>query len=272
VIPFGGEPLPVSASWEDVKLLSMSDFPAEGLAFLTELERRMPQCPRGWLRRFLAWFGEFDEFLYSDNDIVALMNWEELFSFLEQFDLVHADLEFRTKGIFNMRQPDRYEKLMGDDALELAITSGHFLCRPRTQHIADFLAGVAWMEAHPEVPVWHDQAVLNITLTLGKWRKLNLCQPPYNWADPHAASYRNTLDLCRVIQVERRPISHLHYSGMVKYDTRPIDELLYASLAAKQRSRRLLRALIWEVSGLRAMKKFVIRAINKARRIAQGSK
>jgi hypothetical protein len=272
VIPFGGEPLPASASWEDVKLLSMSDFPAEGLAFVEELKRRIPNCPLGFLRRFLCWFGEFDEFLYSDNDIVALMNWEQLFTYLEQYDLVHADLEFTTGGIFNMKQPDRFEELMGSGALEQAITAGHFLCRRMPRHTADLLAGVAWMEAHPEVPVWHDQALLHVTLALAKWPALNLCKPPHDWADPHAASYQNVLDLCRVIQVERRPISHLHYSGMVTHGARPIDDLLYASLPAKQRNRRLLRALLWETTGLRAMRELLERAARKARRIAQGSK
>jgi hypothetical protein len=271
VIPFGGELLPVDDRWQDVRLLSMSDFPAEGLAFVEELSRRIPKCPLGFLRRFLCWFGEFDEFLYSDNDIVALMNWQELFPYLEQFDLVHADLEFTANGIFNMRQPDRFEELMGPGALGLAITAGHFLCRPKIQHRDDLLAGLAWMEAHSEVPIWHDQSLLHVTVALAKWPALNLCKPPHNWADPHAASYQNTLDLCRVIQVEDRPISHLHYSGMATHGTKPINELLYASLPAKQRNRRLLRALIWEASGLGTIQGFLNRAIKKARRIAHGS-
>lgn len=272
VIPFGGDSLPVSESWNDVKLLSLSDFPAEGLAFVDELKRRIPNCPLGILRRFLCWFGEFDEFLYSDNDIVALMNWEQMFPYLERYELVHADLEFTTKGIFNVKQPAQFEELMGPGALERAITAGHFLCRRTPRHIDDLLAGIAWMEAHSEVPVWHDQALLHVTLALAKWPALNLCKPPHNWADPHAATYQNALELCRVMQVERHPLSHLHYSGLVADGTRPIDDLLYASLSAKQRNRRLLSALICEATGLRAMQDLMHRATRKARRIAQGTK
>jgi hypothetical protein len=271
IIPFGGEPLPISAAWNDVRVLSISDFPEEGVAFVEQLKRRIPNCSLGFLRRFLAWFGEFDEFLYSDNDVVALMNWEELFPYLEKYDLVHADLEFTTKGIFNMRQPDRFEELMGPGALEIALTAGHFLCRPRVQHRGDLLAGLAWMEAHPEVPVWHDQTLMHVTLALAKWPALNLCKPPYNWADPHAGSYLNILDLCRVIQTDGHPMSHLHYSGINADGAQPIDELLYTSLTAKQRNRRLLRALIWEATGLKAMRELLRRAVRKARRIAQRS-
>ena len=271
VIPFGGDPLSVSASWNDVKLLSMSDFPPEGLAFVDELKRRIPNCPLGFLRRFLCWFGEFDEFLYSDNDVIALMNWEELFLYLENYELVHADLEYTTKGIFNLKQPDRFEELMGSGALEQAITAGHFLCRRMSRHTADLLAGVAWMEAHPEVPVWHDQALLHVTLALAKWPVLNLCKPPHNWADPWAGHHENTFDVLRVIQVERRPMSHLHYAGMALNGARPIDELLYASLPAHQRNHELLRALICEASGLRALRDLLKRAARKAGRIARGS-
>jgi hypothetical protein len=271
VIPFGGEPLQLDASFDGVKLLSLDDFPADGLAFLAQLEQQIPHCPRGFLRRFLAWFGEFDEFLYSDNDIVALMNWEELFSYLEGYEIVHADTEFTTRGVFNMSQPDRFEELMGTGALELAVTAGHFLCRPKVQHRADLLAGLAWMEAHPEVPIWHDQALMHVTLALAKWPALNLCKPPYNWACPFAGRYENVLDLIRIIQVQRHPISHLHYAGGIATGTKPIDELLNVSLSEKERNRKLLRALVWEATGLRTIQGLLGRAIRKARRVMQGS-
>jgi hypothetical protein len=272
IIPFGGKPLALQTEWEDVRLLSQSDFPSEGLAFVDELHRRIPQCPLGFLRRFLCWFGEFDEFLYSDNDIVALMNWEELFPYLDQYELVHADKEFTAKGQYNFRQPARFEELMGQGKLDLAVTAGHFLCRRKPQHNNDLLAGLAWMEAHPEVPIWHDQALLHVTIALAQWRTLNLCMPPNNWADSHVGSYGNILDLIRAIQVERRPFSHLHFSGGAGNGTQPIEELLHVSLTAKQRKQRLLSALLSETSGLHAAGRLTKRAMRKVRRMAQENK
>lgn len=271
IIPYGGKPLPIEAGWDDIRLLSLVEFPAEGRAFVDELHRRMPQCSEGLLRRFLAWFGEFDEFLYSDNDVVALMNWEELFSFLGDYDLVHADTEYTTKGRFNMRQPDRFEQLMGPGALQMAMTAGHFLCRPKPRHLADILAGLAWMEVHREVPIWHDQALMHITLALAKWPALNLCKPPYGWASSWAGDYMNVLEIVRTIQTERRPISHLHYSGGIGSSvTNPIDELLLSSLPARRRKQRLLRGLLAEASGLRAAQGLAIRAVGKVGRMARG--
>jgi len=272
IIPFGGRPLEADPAWNDVSILSIEDLPVEGVAFVEELHRRIPQSPLGFLRRFLCWFGEFDEFLYSDNDIVALMNWEELFAYLPEYEVVHADREFITDGRFNMRQPRRFEELMGEGALRLAMTAGHFLCRPRAQHVSDLMMGLEWMEAHQDVPIWHDQALLHITLVLAKWRTLNLCQPPHSWASSWAGDYKNVLEIVRTIQTERRPLSHLHYSGGIASGTSPIDELLFSSLSARQRRQTLLRGLLAEASGLRTAEHQVRRAVRKAGRVVRGSK
>jgi len=272
VIPYGGSPMLFDRSWEDVRQLSLSDFPAEGMAYVNELVRRTGQPDPGHLRRFLCWFGEFDEFLYSDNDIVALMNWEEMFPYLEDRDLVHADYEFTTNGRFNMRQPQRFEELAGPGALDLAITAGHFLCRRAPRHTADFLAGLAWMEAHRDVPIWNDQVLLHVTVVLTKWRTLNLCKPPYSWASSWAGDYKNVLELLRTIQTDRHPISHLHYSGGIASGTNPIDDLLFSNLSANERKMKLLALLAWEESGLRSLSDLRKRAFRKVKRVMRGSK
>jgi hypothetical protein len=272
VIPYGGSPAVLAAGWEGVEPLAMTDFPAEGLAFLKELQTRIPECGPGHLRRFLCWFGEFDEFLYSDNDVVALMNWEELFPWLEGHDLVHADCEFTTGGKFNLREPRRFEELMGEGSLETAFTAGHFLCRRSPKHPADLLAGLSWMEAHREVHIWHDQTLLHVALVLAKWRALNLCKPPHNWASSWAGDYKDVLELVRTIQVERRPISHLHYSGRIGTGLRPIDELLWSSLTEKERHRRQLRALLRQALGFEAMDRQLNRVRRKIEQLAKPSK
>jgi hypothetical protein len=252
VIPYGGSTAVADGKWEGVEQSSMADFPAEGLAFVKELQTRIPQCSPGHLRRFLCWFGEFDEFLYSDNDVVALMNWEEMFPYLENYDVVHADYEFSTGGKFNLREPRKFEELMGAGSIEAAFTAGHFLCRRSPRQPEQLLEGLAWMEAHREVLIWHDQTLLHAALVLAQWRVLNLCRPPHNWASSWAGDYKDVLELVRAIQVERRPISHMHYSGKIGSGTRPIDELLWSSLGPKERNRRQLRALLRQALGFEA--------------------
>lgn len=272
VIPFDENPAVLDKRWGGVEQLSMADFPAEGLAFFEELKGRHRQCHPGLLRRFLCWFGEFDEFLYSDNDVVALMNWEELFPYLENHDVVHADYEFTTGGKFNLRDPRRFEELMGAGSLEAALTSGHFLCRRSPQHPADLLAGLAWMEEHRDLLIWQDQVLLHVTLLVAQWRVLNLCKPPHHWASTWAGDYEDVLELVRTIQVERRPISHMHYSGKIGTGTRPIDELLWSSLPVKQRNRRQLWALLRQAVGWQAMDRQVKRVQRKVEQLKEKSK
>jgi hypothetical protein len=264
VIPYGGKPFHLGSVTDGVRLLSLADFPSEGVKFVQELEKRIPQCSAGLLRRFLAWFGEFDEFLYSDNDIVALMNWEELFSHLQQFEIVHADQEYLTAGIFNFHQPERFEELLGPGALDRAVTAGHFLCRRSPRHPSDLLSALAWMEANPGIAKWHDQALLHVTLALVKWPALNLCKPPHNWASSWAGDFKNGLDLLRTVQVARKPVSHLHYSGGIGTGARPMDEFLFAQLSPRQRNRRLLWALMRQESGLAALQNLAGRAKRRA--------
>jgi hypothetical protein len=275
ILPYGGEPLRLQDGFADVALARPEDFPVEGREFVAELRRRMPQCSPGLLQRFLCWFGEFDEFLYSDNDIVALMNWEEMFGLLGEhgageYDLVHADREFITRGIFNLWQPERFEELMGPGALDKALTAGHFLCRRSPRQVADLLAGVSWMEAHPEVPKWHDQALMHVTVALSGWRVLNLCKPPHNWGCSWAGTYKNTFDVLRTVSAAGQRISHLHYSGGTPTGTAPVEELLHANLPAGERNRQLLGALLREASGVGPARRLLRRVRNKVKRMSRG--
>ena len=263
VIPFDDTPAILDKRWDEVEPLLIGDFPADGLAFFRELTERHRGCHPGLLRRFLCWFGEFDEFLYSDNDVVALMNWEELFPWLENCDVVHADTEYKTGGRFNLREPRRFEDLMGAGSLEAALTSGHFLCRRSPTHVADLLAGLSWMEAHRDLLIWQDQVLLHVTLLVAKWRVLNLCKPPYDWASSWAGDYKDVLELVRTIQVERRPISHIHYSGRIGTGLRPIDELIYSSLTIPERNRKLLWALLRQAVGIEAAERQFARVLRK---------
>lgn len=268
IIPWGGEPMRLTQRFDDVELVSVRDFSPEAQSFVADVKRRMPKCVRpGNLNRYLAWFGEFEEFLYSDNDIVALMNWEEMFEYLTEHELVNADYEYTTKGRFNMIQPARFEQAFGPGALERAVTAGHFVCRPSPQHLTDIESALSWMEQNSEVAKWHDQALLHVALTIGNWRCLNLCKPPHNWASSWAGDYKNSFEIIRTVQARRQPMSHVHYSGGNPSGARPIDELLYASLPMKDRNQSLLQALLREASGLAYAQHLLVRARRKLKRM-----
>ena len=128
------------------------------------------------------------------------------------------------------------------------------------------------MEAHRDLLIWHDQTLLHVTLVLARWRALNLCKPPHNWASSWAGDYKDVLELVRTIQVERRPISHMHYSGKIGSGTRPIDELLWSNLPEKERNRKLLWALSRQALGLQAMDRQAGRVRRKIEQLTKNAK
>ncbi|MEZ7503912.1 hypothetical protein [Flavobacterium sp. Arc2] len=267
LIHFGGAPINSKKILDEVEFMTVDDFPEEAKVFIANLRSVLTDCPMGFLYRFLAWFSDWDEFIYSDNDIVALMNWERLFDYTEGYDLVHADEEYTTQGIFNYLIPNKIEELFGKGSLSTAITAGHILIKKNPKMIADMNAAVEWFKQYPEIPKKHDQSLLHIATQLGEWKLLNLCKPPYNWLSSWSGDYKNSLDLIQAIQgnEERRSISfrswyatlsdenkkqyekqslkeyknasisHLHYSGRGRLGSQPIDDLMFSSQTDENR-------------------------------------
>ena len=61
----------------------------------------------------------------------------------------------------------------------------------------------------------------------------------------------------------------MHYSGKIGAGTRPIDELLWSSLTAKERNRKLLWALLRQASGGEALARQMSRAERKIKQLAK---
>ena len=129
LIHFGGDQVNSPYILDEVELLTFEDFPQEAQDLVNNLRGVLTQCPGGFLYRFLGWFMDWDQFLYTDNDVVALSNWSEMFDYLEDKDLVHADEEYTTKGIYNYHKPKEVEKIFGEDVHLKAITAGHILVK-----------------------------------------------------------------------------------------------------------------------------------------------
>ena len=267
LIHFGGKKVESITLLNEVEFLTIEDFPDEAIVFINKLRSVLTDCPLGFLYRFLAWFSDWDEFIYSDNDIVALMNWERLFNFTEGYDLVHADQEYTTQGAFNYFLPDKIEEIFGKGSLNTAITAGHMLVKKSPKMIADINDAIEWFKQHPEIPRKHDQSLLHVAALLGKWDTLNLCKQPHNWLSSWSGDYSNSMHLVQaiqgsyvqntvsykswlsslsnvdkqeVIEKDRVPsfnaqISHLHYSGRDSIGNEAIDEFMFSNQSSKQR-------------------------------------
>lgn len=272
LIHFGGEQVNSKYILDEVEFLTFDDFSEEAKAFINNLRSVLTDCPMGFLYRFLAWFSDWDEFIYADNDIVALMNWELLIDFLDHgYNLVHADEEYTTQGIYNYLLPSKIEEIFGGGALNSAITAGHIVVKKSNNMVADMNAAVDWFKLNPEIPIKHDQSLLHIASLLGDWKVLNLCKPPFNWLSSWSGDYKNSLDLIHAIQggyIQNTasfkewtskmsdgdrynqqssplslnvPISHLHYSGRGHIGNESIDDLMFSYQNNKKRMMSLYK-------------------------------
>ena len=240
LIPFGGRPVRDQKLLAEVEVVEVSSFPEAARQFIDELAEVLSDCPRGFLYRFLSWFGDWDEFIYSDNDVVALMNWEHLFDKLPEQSIVHADEEYTTKGRFNYDRPDIIEEIFGDGALLSAVTAGHFATHRDSNMVDHMRLTITWFKNNPGIAKKHDQAFLHLAALIGNWKILNLCRPPHEWLSSWAGDYGNTLSVIHAIQSDSaRKISHLHFSGGAPIGTEPTADLLHSHLDSNQRTRKL---------------------------------
>jgi hypothetical protein len=249
LIPFGGKPIDDARLLSQVEVFPVESFPREGLDFIAKLGSVL-ECSPGFLRRFLAFFGPYQKFIYTDNDIVALSNWKYFIEQLDSFDLVHADMEYSTLGKYNFKDPNVLESNFGVHAHQAAITAGHFAARKSDLFIVSLLKGLSWMSTHADSCCLHDQTLMHVASLCGRWKCLNLCKPPHHWLSSWAGDYMNTLDLIQKIQLGRS-ISHLHYSGgPIGSFEQPVDELLLSCLSSRQRLRKQMVCSIKSLSGL----------------------
>lgn len=268
LIPFGGAPIRSKFILKEVEVYGLSRFPLAAHDFIKELRTVLVDCPMGFLYRFLTWFGDWEEFIYSDNDVVALMNWEDLLRYLDDYDFVHADEEYITHGEFNYDKPDELEKIFGTGSLLTAFTAGHFVARCNKNFTVDMVQAIKWFKENPAIPRKHDQSLMHIASLLGNWKILNLCRVPHNWLSSWAGDYNNTLSIIQTIQTKgrHRSISHIHYSGDKPSGTQPIDDLLFAKSDSKSRLRAIVLGGIKEISGYSfflAKRKSLMRLLRK---------
>lgn len=267
IIHFGGKPVNSNYLLKEAELVFFEDAPPEAKAFVHELRTVLTDCPLGYLYRYLAWFSDWEEFIYSDNDIVALCDWQILLEQLLEFDLVHADEEYTTNGFFNYERPELLCEIFGDNALSSAFTAGHVVVKKNSRMIDDFRAAMDWFRQHPEIPQKHDQSLMHVSSLLGNWKILNLCKDQ-NWLSSWAGDYRNSLDLIQQIQGQKARISHIHYSGGTPNGNLAIQDLLLSREDDNGRMKQLASIVLNHFSGYYKIRHWHSRGRRLLKRVA----
>ena len=248
LIHFGGKPINSSYISDEVEIITYDDFPESAKEFINDLHSTLT-CPLGFLYRFSGWFMDWDEFIYSDNDIVAFCDWTLLFKYLDGNHLVHADEEYITEGRYNYDKPEEIKRTFGEAALTSAMTAGHMVVRKTPEMIADFNSAVDWFKANPDIPKKHDQALLHVASLIGGWKTVNLCRPPHNWLSTWAGDYKNSLEVVQKLQTSGTHMSHIHYSGGTPSGDSPIEDFLFANYDKMTRLKKYSSTYIKIASG-----------------------
>jgi len=239
IIHFGGKKIENEYILKEAELLFFENFPAEAKEFILELKAILTDCPIGFIYRFLAWYMDWDQFIYSDNDIVAISNWENLFEYIEDNDILHADCEYQLHGKYSYRKSEGMVEHFGENVFDKALNAGHFLINKKDKQLADLKAASLWMKSHADIPIMHDQALVHIASVVGGWSDKNLCKPGSDWVNPAATRHKNTLSLIQSLSRQGGKMSHLHYAGWTPKGDRSIEEILYSNVDDAQRIQQL---------------------------------
>ncbi|MCE0496939.1 MAG: hypothetical protein LV481_03215 [Methylacidiphilales bacterium] len=252
LIPFDDDPPVHPRLRTETKYLSMADFPEESRALLGQIAELWPASRAGLFRRLLAWWGPFDEFIYSDNDIVALADWSPFFDRLGDNDFLHADMEYATDGVYAYKKPEIVREKFGPAALDSVFTTGHYVSRKKPEITTALAATVPWLRANPGVAHEVDGAFIHLAVLVGGLRIKNLCKAPENWPSPWAGSYRNALDVAQTAQ--RGLLFQIHYSGWNPDGYHSREEFYFSEDTSVQRMRRLIRVVLTHWSGLHCLR------------------
>lgn len=240
----------------ETTFLQVDTFPQEARDILARIHDLWPKSTGGLFRRLLAWYGPFDEFIYTDNDIVALGDWTPYFDRLDGHDLAHADKEYTTGGIYAYRQPAAVQEKFGPKALDSLYTTGHFAARKRPDMTRIFSATIDWLRTNPDVAHRVDGSFLHLAVLVGGLRIKNLCQPPEDWPSPWAGDYQNALEVVQTVQ-RGKPLLQIHYSGWNPDGAAAREEFIFSDCTDAERLRRLFRAALIHGSGTHFLRKKV---------------
>ncbi|HTL88433.1 MAG TPA: hypothetical protein VL134_03470 [Leptolyngbya sp.] len=169
------------------------------------------------MRKLAVWFGEFDEFLYIDTDIVVFDKISETLDHLSNCDFFCCDYHYLSEGLRNIFSPIVKGNIFTIEQLQDVFNSGFWgsrkgvitedqlyeVLKDCAQHreYFDFAQGVT------------DQPVLNYLILKCFENRMNLVKPPENAAGSWAGSphFENRQ---YVLYDREKRLKYLHWAGI----------------------------------------------------------
>lgn len=195
------------------------------LEFIDRLSRRLQQtfgeqffARPNQFRKQACWFGEFDQFLYIDTDIVVFEKIIGCLNELETYDFICNDYQ-HAGGIANVFSPEVIKAGVFSEAeCQEIFNCGFWGAKKGLISEADLYDIFAECAAHPEYfdfsQKTSDQPIINYMVLKRIPKRLNLVRrgskAPGNWAgSPHFVREGNRLIDSKV----NLPLQYLHWAG-----------------------------------------------------------
>jgi hypothetical protein len=197
----------------------------QDLAFIDRLSKQLQHifgenffARPNQFRKQACWFGEFDEFLYIDTDIVVFEKIIENLNDLADYDFICSDYQ-HAGGIANVFTPKLIEDQVFDaDTLQDIFNGGFWGAKRRLISEASLYETFAECAAHPEYfdfsQKTSDQPIINYMILQRVKRRFNIVRrpgrAPGNWAgSKHFIRQGNVL----IDPTLNQPLQYLHWAG-----------------------------------------------------------
>ncbi len=170
-------------------------------------------------RKQACWFGEFDEFLYIDTDIVVFEKIIDNLNYLKDYDFLCCDYQYKA-GIGNVfTDKILEEKVFSETELQDIFNGGFWASKKNLISEADLYNTFAECAAHIDYfdfsQKTSDQPIINYLILKRVQHRLNLVRraekSPGNWA---GSSHFQQQDNILIDPKVNKPLQYLHWAGI----------------------------------------------------------
>lgn len=170
------------------------------------------------LKKEACWFGELDEFLYIDVDVIVFEKIIDNLKYLQEYDFLCCDYQYKVgiKNIFNSKILE--DKIIAEIDIQDTFNSGFWCSKKNRFSERELYDTFAECAAHPEYFDFSqkttDQPILNYMVLKRIQRRFNIVRregkAPGSWAgSPHFQRQGNIL----VDPNLNQPLQYLHWAG-----------------------------------------------------------
>ncbi len=170
-------------------------------------------------RKQACWFGDFDQFLYIDTDIVVFEKIIDNLNYLDEYDFLCCDYQ-HAGGIANVFTNQVIEDgVFTPTDLQDIFNCGFWASKKNLLSETDLYEAFRECAQHPEYfdfsQKTSDQPIINYTILKRIQRRFNVVRrsgkAPGSWAgSPHFQQQGNTL----IDPKTNQPLQYLHWAGM----------------------------------------------------------